>query len=146
MLSAGIGEVFVHRNVANQANPMDASLMASLEYAIFYLGIEHIIVVGHSKCGGIRAASTNQNFGRLEPWLSQIRDLKDKHKNEMSGLSEDEQADALIVLNIKEQMRRLQKATAVHDHILAGGRITIHGILYDLETGLIKRVSEPIHL
>jgi len=50
------GEVFVHRNIANCFHPGDPSATAVLAYAIEHLGVEHVVVVGHYGCGGIKAA------------------------------------------------------------------------------------------
>ena len=65
ILGLEIGEVFVHRNVANQANPVDQNMMSALEYAIEYLNVETLIIAGHYECGGIKASLTNKDFGHL---------------------------------------------------------------------------------
>ena len=59
ILGAEIGEVFVHRNIANQVNPLDMSMIAAIDFAVNYLKIENIVIAGHSNCGGIRAAASN---------------------------------------------------------------------------------------
>ena len=67
--------------------------------------IEHIIVAGHTNCGGVKSAATDQDFGELEPWLEPIRDLKNNNEEVLNGLADNEaQINELIRLNVKEQM------------------------------------------
>ena len=73
MIGAGIGEVFIHRNVANQVVMGDNSAMAVLQYGVENLGIDNIVVAGHYGCGGIKTAFSSNDNGNLESWLHQIR-------------------------------------------------------------------------
>ena len=51
------GELFVHRNVANQVIHTDFNCLSVVQYAVDVLKIEHIIICGHTNCGGIKAVS-----------------------------------------------------------------------------------------
>ncbi|KAJ5783293.1 uncharacterized protein N7518_008970 [Penicillium psychrosexuale] len=57
------GDVFVHRNIANILHPGDLSSNAVIEYAVQYLRVSHVVVCGHTCCGGVSAAMGNKNLG-----------------------------------------------------------------------------------
>ena len=81
------GELFVHRNVANVVPDTDLNAMAVIEYAISSLGVRHVIVCGHYRCGGVRAALEGHQAGAVALWLQPLRNLAEEHRDELDALA-----------------------------------------------------------
>ena len=137
------GEIFVHRNVANMVVHTDMNLLTVLEYAVKVLEVEHILVVGHYGCGGVKAAMGNQNLGIINPWLKHIKDVYRFNKDEIDALEDpDQQVDRLIELNVKEQVMNLAKTITVQEAWHKYKRPYLHGWVYGLKDGLINPVFD----
>ncbi len=135
------GEIFVHRNVANMVVHTDMNLLTVLEYAIKVLKVEHILVVGHYGCGGVRAAMTNENYGIINPWLKHIKDVYRFHRDEVDALeTHEQQVDRLTELNVKEQVMNLAKTNTIQEAWRREERPHLHGWVYGLSNGLINPV------
>jgi carbonic anhydrase len=132
------GELFVHRNVANLLVHSDLNALSVIQYAVDALGVKHIIVVGHSNCGGIRAAMTNQRAGLVDNWLRHVQDVRDAHEDFLASLPEGDRVDALVELNVLEQARNVCRTTVVADAWLRGQSVVVHGWVYGLHNGLLQ--------
>ncbi len=132
------GELFVHRNVANLLVHSDLNALSVVQYAVDVLGVQHIIVVGHSNCGGIRAAMTNQRAGLVDNWLRHVQDVRDLQEEFLNGLHESLRVDALVELNVLEQARNVCRTTIVTDAWQRGQTVVVHGWVYGLENGLLQ--------
>ena len=107
------GEVFVHRNVANQAPPSDINFLAVLQYAVEVLKVTDIIVTGHYNCGGIKASFKKHDHGPLEAWLSHIRDLRWRYRKELVLPTQQENENLLCELNVKQQVYNISRVPTV---------------------------------
>ena len=132
------GELFVHRNVANLLVHSDLNALSVVQYAVDVLGVQHIIVVGHSNCGGIRAALTNQRAGLVDNWLRHVQDVRDLQEEFLNGLDESLRVDALVELNVLEQARNVCRTTVVTDAWQRGQSVVVHGWVYGLDDGLLQ--------
>ena len=132
------GELFVHRNVANLLVHSDLNALSVIQYAVDVLGVQHIIVVGHSNCGGIRAAMTNQRAGLVDNWLRHVQDVRDLEEEFLSSLHESLRVDALVELNVLEQARNVCRTTVVTDAWQRGQSVVVHGWVYGLDNGLLQ--------
>ena len=137
------GEVFVHRNIANMVVHTDLNLLSVLQYAVEVLKVKHVIVCGHYGCGGVKAAMTNHNFGIINKWLRNIKDVYRFHREEIDTLkTEDEKVNKLIELNVREQVMNLAKTSIVQKAWKDRSGPDLHGWVYDLHDGIINPVFE----
>lgn len=132
------GEVFVHRNIANMVNNTDLSAMSVINYAVETLKVKHIIICGHYDCGGVKAAMESEDFGILNPWLRNIRDVYRLHKKELNAIDNElERSKRLVELNVQEQCINVIKTAEVQKAVRAN-HLTVHGWVFDLHTGKLK--------
>jgi carbonic anhydrase len=138
------GEVFVHRNVANQVIHSDLNCLSVVQFAVEVLKVKHIIVCGHYGCGGVHAAYQNQRHGLVDNWLSHVKDVHYKHIDELKGLDETKAQDRLCELNVMEQVRNLARTTVIRDAWQNGQEVVLHGFVYGLHNGLINDLGIDI--
>jgi len=133
------GEIFVHRNIANVVVHTDLNLLSVLDYAVNVLKVKHVIVVGHYGCGGVQAAMGNKQFGLIDNWLRAIKDVYQKHTEELSSISDEKQKfDRMVELNVVEGVNNLCKTTIVQGAWARSQELHVHGWVYALDTGIIK--------
>jgi len=137
------GEIFVHRNVANMVVHTDLNLLTVLDYAVNHLKVKHIIVCGHYGCGGVKASMTKHNFGIINKWLRNIKDVYRFHREEVDAIiDEEKRVDRMVELNVMEQVMNLAKTSIVQKAWLHEQRPHLHGWVYGLKDGVIKPVLE----
>lgn len=129
------GEAFIHRNIANMVPNTDLSSISVIDYAVVYLGVDHIVVCGHYNCGGVKAAMESKDLGILNPWLRNIRDVYRIHKTELNAIEDqDARYRRLVELNVQEQCINVIKTAQVQSAYLTRG-ITVHGWVFDIHSG-----------
>jgi carbonic anhydrase len=138
------GEVFVHRNVANQVIHSDLNCLSAVQFAVEVLNVKHIIVTGHYGCGGVHAAYDNSRYGLVDNWLSHVKDVHYKHMEELSKLNDVDARNRLCELNVMEQVRNLARTTVVRDAWQKGQELELHGFVYGLHNGLINDLGIDI--
>ncbi|EAW10562.1 carbonic anhydrase [Aspergillus clavatus NRRL 1] len=138
------GDVFTHRNIANVIHPADLSSGAVIEYAVRHLQVKHIVICGHTKCGGVAAALGNKGLGILDPWLLPLRQLREQHHTELETLPGDEATVKLAELNVREGLKTLKQKSVVLEAIQERG-LQVHGMIYDVGSGVLRELdsSEP---
>jgi len=135
------GEIFTHRNIANQAHPNDLSMLAALEYAVEYLDVKHVLICGHYGCGGVKAALGPPGHGVVDHWLHVIRDVYRWNREEIDALPDiDAKTNRLVELNVMKQVFQLSRTPVVQRAWAKGRRPILHGIVYDLHDGLLKEL------
>ncbi|MBX2906322.1 MAG: carbonate dehydratase [Taibaiella sp.] len=133
------GEMFVHRNIANMVVHNDLNLLSVLAYAVDVLKVKHIIVCGHYGCGGVEAAMGNKQFGLIDNWLRNIKEVYRTHTEELSAIDDrKERLRRFVELNVAEQVLDLGKTTIVQNAWQRDQPLHIHGWVYDIADGIVK--------
>ncbi|PSU44621.1 carbonate dehydratase [Photobacterium frigidiphilum] len=132
------GELFVHRNVANQVVHTDLNCLSVLQYAVDVLKVKHIIICGHYGCGGVTAAIENPPLGLINNWLLHIRDLYLKHRSDLGSLSREELDNKMCEINVATQVYNLGNSTIMQQAWECGQDITIHGWIYGTDNGVLR--------
>eukprot|EP00882_Tetradesmus_deserticola_P017543 GHRQ01018794.1.p1 GENE.GHRQ01018794.1~~GHRQ01018794.1.p1 ORF type:complete len:296 (+),score=68.33 GHRQ01018794.1:120-890(+) len=93
ILGLAPGEIFVQRNVGNQAMHTDLNLMACLEYAVKSLKVKTVILCGHYNCGAVKAALQlpHTTPSLVNCWISDIRECRNRAEDELRGLGPEQQ-------------------------------------------------------
>lgn len=133
------GSVFVHRNIANILTSTDLSSTAVLTYGVEHLKVDHVVVCGHTSCGGVAAAMGNTKLGVLDLWLAPLRGLRARFKPlwQKQGLSEEEMKARLVEENVKQGVRAVRENPEVTRATKERG-LVVHGVVYDVGSGELK--------
>lgn len=147
VVNAKPGEIFVHRNIANQVISTDFNCLSVLQYAITVLKVKHVIVCGHYGCGGVMAALQPQSSQLLitNKWLVHIKDIYRLHEDELANLDQAEKTNRLIELNIIEQVYRLAHTSIIQSSWKQEQSPSIHGWVYGMNDGLLKELIKLDH-
>jgi carbonic anhydrase len=140
------GEVFVVRNVANLVPPFspDGELhgtSAALEYAVQALKVKHIIVMGHARCGGVRAFADDtqgplSSGDFIGKWIRLLAPAAERTggRGFNEGLSE--YAERLAFAGIEKSLDNLRTFPCVRI-LEEKGRLHLHGAYFDVATGML---------
>jgi len=139
------GEVFVHRNVANVVIHTDLNCLSVLQYAVDVLKIKHIIVCGHYGCGGVKAALENKEFGLIDNWLRNIKDVYHRHRARFKNIQdENAKIDLLCELNVMDQVANVCHTAIVQNAWKRGQTLSVHGWIYSIRDGLLKDLNVEV--
>lgn len=142
------GELFVVRNVANLVPPYEQSgkyhgTSAALEFGVRFLRVEHIIILGHSYCGGIQALIDNaelldknsDNF--IAQWMQLARSAYDKMNEQHESLTDQEKNTCCEQYALINSLENLMSFAWIAERV-AQGKLQLHAWYFELNSGLIK--------
>lgn len=151
IFGADQGEFFIHRNIANLVPPYEPGghhhgTSAAIEYAVRFLKVAHVIVLGHSNCGGVQGCldmcqgkapeleESNSFVGRwldvLRPRYDMVADLEDP----------DEQARVLEKQSVLVSLENLMSFPVVRDCV-EQGMLSLHGLWMDIGEGGLEHYT-----
>jgi len=147
LFSAMPGELFVVRNVANLVPPFETQgrfhgVSAALEFAALNIRVKHIVVLGHSGCGGVRAclehdAAKQTKAEFIRNWMSMLDDAREKIVAAHEGKPPAALRGALEREGIKTSLANLRTFPCIQ--ILEGrGSIQLHGAYFDIASGMLE--------
>ena len=145
IFGADEGEFFIHRNIANIVPPysldgINSGTAAAIEYAIKELKVNHLVILGHYDCGGIKyghkvhSDSANSNYEFINKWL---RILLPAYKKNQKNVSEQEQINQLEQESIKFSINNLFSFPFIKKAIEENS-LAIYGLIHDIGSGNLK--------
>lgn len=143
------GEAFTIRNIANMVPPYDKSKYAgmgsAIEYAVIHLKVECLVVIGHSKCGGIKGLMTfkydgNNSTDFIEDWVKIAYPAREKVQAEHGSKDLDEQCSICEKEAVKVSVENLKTYPFVTEG-LKNGTLKIVGAHYDFVNGKFEIVD-----
>lgn len=134
IFNCGLGDILMSRDAGNMIGDAE---YATIHYGVFSLGVTNIAVMGHSNCGAVSAALSNNNDPYLAPVLDKIRASIMGEQTDLSLATLD--VDEAAKLNVIHQVKRLTDHEILHP-LVNNGRITVYGLYYDQETGLVEKL------
>jgi carbonic anhydrase len=150
LMGAGPGDIFVVRNVANLVPPYRngaemPGIRADIEFAVKSLKVEHIIILGHSGCGGIRALMdgegvTEHNFEFIGAWVSIAAEARAKVMRELADESDAVQSRACERAAIALSLANLMSFPWIRERVDAGA-MALHGWYFDIDAGELLAYS-----
>jgi carbonic anhydrase len=142
LLKLNPGELFIHRNIANQVVQGDMNANAVIQYAIEGLGITKIIVMGHSRCGGVTASMKGVPFSLVDQWITNVKEIYQTHKSILDGIKdEEEKINALAKLNARFQCMNIKRSAAVRRAVASGKKIKVYPFFMNICTGIVENLK-----
>jgi carbonic anhydrase len=142
-----VGEIFVHRNIANQVVATDNNLQAVLTYAIEVLRVTSVVVCGHEDCGGVKAALGDRAPAQVDQWITHVRNVARLHHDELEAIADLKQRTRrLVELNVAEQVYNLSRLPAVQMAAERGWTLEICGWVYGVNDGLLRELDAGTRL
>ena len=147
---ANPGEIFVTRNIANQFRLDDDNALSVLTFAVQALGIEHVVVVGHTSCGGVDAAIAGASSPPSEEALQSsallrhlvpLTRIAKKVVDANPGLQESKLAEKIVYESVKLQVDNIVSTNVIQENWkgvpspLSGqvmNKVQVHGLCYDI--------------
>ncbi len=148
VLDCAPGDLFVIRNVANLVPPAESrnsgrhGTSAALEFGVRNLGVEHIIVLGHAQCGGIRSlfSGSGESGSYINSWMRMAEQVHADVLRDLPEASSSEQMMACEQRAILVSLDNLMSFPWVHERV-EKGNLALHGWYFDIEHGLLLQYN-----
>ena len=150
IFQSSVGELFIYRNIANLVpsilkDKKDFGTLSAIEYATKTLKVPNIVILGHSKCGGINYAykkfsneikSQSNNF--LDEWIETIRPAYDTLNKSMDA---ETNLKSLELQSIKNSLTNLKNISFINN-LLTENKLNIHGLWFEIGSGSLMNYNQ----
>ena len=145
IFGAEVGDFFIHRNIANLVPPFSPNgdyhgTSAAIEYATKELKVSHLVILGHTGCGGIKngyelnSSNSNNDYIFINKWLSI---LTPAFNNVPEDMSQKNKIKFLEEESIKISIKNLFDFPNIKDSV-ENNTLSVHGLIYDIGSGQLK--------
>ena len=144
IFNARPGQLFIVRNVANLVPPHEPhgdyhGTSAALEFAVTGLEVETILVMGHGRCGGVRAYLDGlyerpEKPGFIQSWMSLLNPARAEVMPQMAGQPIETRQQILEYASVRNSIENLQTFPFIKER-LADGRLRLRGAYFDIADG-----------
>ncbi len=124
IFNAGIGELFV---IENAGNIISDFALGSIEYGVEHLGIDAVIVMGHTGCGAVAATIAGGAHGYIKKNTDEIQD----------AIGEEKDCSRAEVLNVEYSIKQIMKSEVIAK-LVAEGKATVKGAIYHTHAGNVE--------
>jgi carbonic anhydrase len=140
LFDQGLGDIFIVRVAGNIVDPI---ALGSIEYAAEHLNAPLLIILGHSKCGAVKATleSKGKPEGNIGAIVKKIMPAVDTAKKK--GGTQDEILETAIKENVKNVYADVMKNSKIIPHLVEEGKLTIVAGKYDITTGKVETIELP---
>lgn len=137
----GIGDLFVIRVAGNVC---DKDQLATIEYGVEHLHASLLVVMGHTKCGAVKAAlEAGKLEGALPHLIGKIEPVVQQIKREFPGLKEESLMEKALQQNVLTTIDTIIAQSQIVREYLHEKKLTIVGAIYDIETGKVEWLNPP---
>ncbi|OYW25125.1 MAG: hypothetical protein B7Z55_00235 [Planctomycetales bacterium 12-60-4] len=141
------GQLFIVRNVGNLVpchGTSNNGELAAVEFAIAELGVQDVIVCGHTGCGAMKALLGGQGSPTIQRWLIHAEATREIIRERYSHLDGDDLLTAAAEENVLVQMEHLRTLPVIASR-LAQGRVHLHGWMFKIATGEVFAYDSDLH-
>jgi carbonic anhydrase len=139
------GEIFELRNAGNivppYGRPGASGEAATIEYALEVLGVQHIVVCGHSHCGAMGALKSGDDLSALPGVDAWLHIARPELAPVLESAPDDPSLPEVSQGNVVNQLAALRSYPVVRQRLDAG-RLRLHGWYYEVDTGFVYELGD----
>jgi carbonic anhydrase len=130
----GLGDLF---DIRVAGNFLDDGVLGNMEYAALELGVPLLVILGHERCGAVKAALDGKAVpGHISTLVAAIKPAVDATKNQLGDAW-----DNAVRANVKMNVKKLKSASPILAEAVKAGKLKVVGARYDLDSGKVEIIA-----